>query len=251
MSVEEYSRHFDIEFAGNIRDLGGYRTIHDRRVAWRRVFRSGELRHKTGEDVASLKLATGLVSVLDLRGDTEVREESVRLLTADSIRYHNVPLMRGKRIPTSDTLGNLLKSFTNMGEVYLYLMDNENFSKKMVEALEFIADSENQPVLFHCTLGKDRTGILSSAVLSILGVADEDIVTDYHLTTPYMVGVLERRKDVLPPFPTYYWETSRASMKLVLSEVRRKYGSFRDYLIAHGCGEPLFEQLESTLLEKD
>ncbi|UCG55408.1 MAG: tyrosine-protein phosphatase [Dehalococcoidia bacterium] len=254
MGIEESSRNFNIDFAGNMRDLGGYRTVDDRRVAWKRLFRSGELRHKSEEDVALLKRKTGLVSVLDLRGDTEVSAESAKFLTTGGIQYKNIPLMRGESLPDPDAQLEVINHFTNMGEFYLYFMDNENFGKKMVLALEFIADKTNQPVLFHCTAGKDRTGILSAAILSVLGVADEDIITDYNMTTPHMAEFLERKKlekSELPNMPAFFHEASRESMKLLLSEIRQKYSSFSNYLVRHNCRESLFEQLESAFLEKD
>jgi protein-tyrosine phosphatase len=255
MTSRSYPRHIEIEFAGNLRDLGGYRTREGRTVAWRRLFRSGELRHNTEGDIARLRQETGLSSVLDLRGDMEIREERVKLLSEGGIRYHNVPLITGGRDPGSDDGDELFTRFTNMGEFYLFLMGHEDFSEKLAKALEIIADSENHPILFHCTVGKDRTGILAAAVLSILGVGDGDIVNDYNLTTPHMARFIERMKgipeaeDMLEKLPAYIWEASRESMEMVLSGIRRNYGSVRGYLETHGTDSGLFDRLERALLD--
>jgi protein-tyrosine phosphatase len=255
MTSRSYPRHIEIEFAGNLRDLGGYRTREGRTVAWRRLFRSGELRHRTKEEVARLRQETGLASVLDLRGDMEIREERVRLLSEGGIRYHNVPLIAGGRGPGSDDEADLFARFNSMGEFYLFLMGHGEFGKRLVTALEIIADSENHPVLFHCTVGKDRTGILAAAVLSILGVEDEDIINDYNLTTPHMVGFIQRMKGIpeaasmLENLPAFFWEASRESMEMVLSEIRRTYGSVRGYLETHGTDSMLFDRLEHALLD--
>lgn len=53
--------------------------------------------------------------------------------------------------------------------------------EKLAQALKLITVTQ-PPILFHCTLGKDRTGILAILVLSILGASDEAIVADYALT---------------------------------------------------------------------
>lgn len=257
MTFQQYSRHIEIDFVGNLRDLGGYRTQSGRTVVWRRLFRSGELRHRTGDDVALLRQATGLVSVLDLRGDMEIREESVNLLASGGVRYHNVPLIAGGSGPGSDGEGDLFARFTSMGEFYLFLMGHEDFGRRMVAAMELIAEAGNHPVLFHCTVGKDRTGILSAAVLSVLGVADEDIIADYNMTAPHMAVFIERMKsipqavDMFESLPAYFWEASRESMELVLSKIRHDYGSFRGYLETHGGTTELFGRLESALLEGD
>jgi protein-tyrosine phosphatase len=253
----EYSRHIDINFVGNLRDLGGYLTRDGRRVAWRRLFRSGELRHRTGEEVALLRQETGLMSVLDLRGDMEIRKESIDLLASSGIRYHNVPLIAGGGGPGPDDEEDLSARFTSMGEFYLFLMGHEEFGRRLVTALEIIADTTNHPVLFHCTVGKDRTGVLSAVLLSTLGVEDEDIITDYNLTTPHMAGFIERMRGIpqaarmLDTLPGYFWEASRESMELVLSGLRRDHGSVRGYLEAHGGVSSLFSRLEDALLDGD
>ena len=257
MTSRSYPRQIEIEFAGNLRDLGGYRTKGRRSVAWRKIFRSGELRHKTENDIARLKQETGLVSVLDLRGDTEIQQEKVKLLTEGGIRYHNVPLIAGGRGPGSDDDAAIFARYTSMGEFYLFLLGHEEFGIKLAAALEIIADAENHPVLFHCTVGKDRTGILAAAVLNILGVADEDIITDYNLTTRHMPKFIERMKGIpeaakmLDELPAYFWEASKESMAMVLSEIRRDYGSLRGYLELHGVDSGLFNRLESTLVDGD
>lgn len=254
--MASYSRDIDIAFAGNLRDLGGYRAKGGRRVAWRRLFRSGELRHESGDDVATLREETGLKSVLDLRGDMEIRKESVGMLSVGGIQYHNVPLISGGSGPGTDG-DDLFDRFRNMGEFYLFLMRDETFGKRLAAALEIIAEAENHPVLFHCTVGKDRTGVLAAVVLSILGVGDEDIINDYHMTTPHMAQFIERMKDIpeaadmLKNLPAYFWEASRESMELVLAETRRDFGSLRGYMEAQGVDNGLFDRLEEALLENE
>ena len=257
MTSRSYPRNIEIEFAGNLRDLGGYRTGKGSEVAWRRIFRSGELRHRSVEDVARLRRETGLASVLDLRDDTEIKEERVKLLSEGGIRYHNVPLITGRGDTDPEDEDEFNKRFTNMGEFYIYLLGQEDFSEKLANALEIIANPENHPILFHCAVGKDRTGILAAAVLNILGVADEDIIDDYHLTTRHMPEFFERMKgipeaeDMIKKLPAYIWEASRESMMLMLSEIRRDYGSIRGYLETHGTDSGLFERLEDVLLDGD
>jgi protein-tyrosine phosphatase len=254
---QNFSRQINIDFVGNLRDLGGYRTQTGRTVAWRRLFRSGELRHKTGGDVAFLRQETGLESVLDLRSSGEIKEESVGLLTAGGVRYHNVPLITGGTGTgsSSEDEGDLSTRYSCVGEFYLNLMSDKEFGKSLANALEFIADPENHPVLFHCAVGKDRTGILSAAVLNILGVADEDIVNDYNLTMLYMPGFIESMKknphsaELLESLPSYFWEAPKESMALVLSDIKQKYGSFRGYLDFYGCDSSLVTRLENALLD--
>jgi protein-tyrosine phosphatase len=251
-----YSRKITIDFVGNLRDLGGYRSSGGRPIAWRRLFRSAELRHRNEEDVALFRQVTGVKAVLDLRGDLEIKQPSVDLLTGGGIHYLNIPLIAGGRGPGSDGEDELFKRFKNMGEFYLMMLRHPDFGRKLVAALEFIAEPANQPVLFHCTVGKDRTGILAASVLGVLGIPEPDIIADYNLTTPFMAGFKERMKEtdqgarMVEDLPAYFWEASPESMSLVLSEIRREFGSLRSYLENHGAGAGLFEMLENSLLDE-
>ncbi len=42
--------------------------------------------------------------------------------------------------------------------------------------------SDDSSIIIHCTAGKDRTGVLSALILSLCGVSDDDVATEYNLT---------------------------------------------------------------------
>jgi protein-tyrosine phosphatase len=120
--------------------------------------------------------------------------------------------------------------------------------------MEIIADPENHPLLFHCGAGKDRSGIVAAFILSVLGVADGDIIGDYILSAPYMPDLVTRlMEDPETPedvknLPAYTWEATSASMRWFLSFLKREYGSAREYLEMHGAEKSLFSRLEKALL---
>lgn len=72
-------------------------------------------------------------------------------------------------------------------------------------ALRVCADPEHQPVLFHCTSGKDRTGVTAALLLSAVGVPREVIVQDYHeshafgLSHEHLVETLDIAQDEIVP----------------------------------------------------
>lgn len=254
--MKSYSRHIDIDFVGNLRDLGGYPAEDGRETAWRTIFRSGELRHGSKEDVILLQKEIGIASVLDLRGQSEASPDCIELLSNQGIKYRNIPMLGDANGAGYEDDTALFASITSIGEFYLQTMINrKNFAAKLTEALEFIADPANQPVLFHCMVGKDRTGVLAAAILNILGVEDSHIIDDYNLTESVMPAFLEQLKNsssdnamMIEILPAYMWEAPRASMEMVLNEIRQQFGSFRNYLIEDGCDHSLFSRLENTLL---
>jgi len=249
--TEPYSRHIKLEQVINFRDLGGYRARDGYTVAWRRLFRSGDFRNMTGSDLDRLTGEMGLTSVIDLRSGMEVERQGVGLLADAGINYHNISFIAGGN---RDEDERLFREFTNMGEFYLHLVRKNEFGERIVQALEIIAEPENHPLVFHCAIGKDRTGILAAVLLSVLGVEDEVIIEDYTLSTPYMEELLERINSDpemakhIKPLPDYFWKAAPESMSLFLSTLKQEYGSVRDYLKVQGIEPSLVQRLEKALL---
>jgi protein-tyrosine phosphatase len=247
MTNQSYPRHIRFEAVFNFRDLGGYRTRGGQILAWRRLFRSSELHHMTSHDITRLREEIRLRSVIDLRRSRQLEPSSP--LNEVGVEYYNIPL-----IDRGNDNENVNQDFSNMGEVYSYLVRREEFGRRVVEALEIIAEPDNLPLVFHCSAGKDRTGILTAIVLSILGVTDEDIIEDYTLTAPYMRELINRwnndpkSSEVLKNVPEYLLKASPESMTVLLSTLKREYGSVRGYVEAHGAEVPLINRLKTALL---
>mmetsp|Transcript_24068 Transcript_24068/g.37125 ORF Transcript_24068/g.37125 Transcript_24068/m.37125 type:complete len:387 (-) Transcript_24068:135-1295(-) len=119
--------------------------------------------------------------------------------------------------------------------------------------LDLCADKSRHPVAFYCTAGKDRTGILASIILSVVGVPDEDIVEDYSLSANVyaemndhkaMVGALSQRnldaKTFLGAPPQVMRDT--------LTAIRKNYGSVEAYMDSIGFGPSDREKLKKALL---
>jgi protein-tyrosine phosphatase len=206
----------------------------------------------TKGDTARLKEEIGLASVLNLQHPNQTQQQQeLELLKTAGIHYFNVPFRTG--MERQEEFEQYLH-FSNMGEVYLQRISRPEYGQHIVKALEIIARPENHPLVFHCAAGKDRSGILAAMVLSVLGVAEVDIIEDYVLTSPYMKTMYERwanNPETTEDFftlPDYTWESSIESMSLFLSSVKKEYGSVRRYLEAQGAEVSLFEQLENALL---
>lgn len=249
--TESNSRHIKLEKVVNFRDIGGYRTRDGNTVAWRRVFRSGDLAKMSDSDYNHLADEIALNSVLDLRSDMETKK-GICPLTKAGITYYNIPFMHdgGDR----EEEDRLFSQFSNMGHFYLHLVQDPEFGKSVLQALELIAEPDNHPLVFHCAVGKDRTGILAAVLLSVLGVADDDIIEDYSLSGPYMDELLVREEDnpefvkAIERLPEYFWKAAPESMTLFLSTLQREYGSVEDYLNAQGIESSLIHRLKKALL---
>ncbi len=249
MGQDPISREVEFEGILNFRDLGGYPVDDGRQVAWRHVFRSGRLCDATPADVLKLRKKIGLRSVLDLRDKAEIKIRGSWQETRE-ITYVNVPLSTD-----SGNIGavELVRSLGDTGKAYLLNMQDVSYGRRLVECLQIIAEADH-PLVFHCSAGKDRTGVLAACLLSILSVDSGNIIEDYTLTGPYMARHIERLSrdpddaKFLRSLPAFMFEASAASMELFLSTMKKKYGSVRDYLLTQGADRSLFGRLESGLL---
>jgi protein-tyrosine phosphatase len=199
--------------------------------------------------VLRLRKEIGLKSVLDLRDKAETKSRGGLPETA-GITYINVPLSTD-----SGNVGavELVRSLGETGKVYLLNMQDVNYSHRLVECLRIIAEADH-PLVFHCSAGKDRTGVLAACLLSVLGVKSRDIVEDYTLTGPYMARHIERLSrdpndaKFLKDLPAFMHEASAASMELFLSTMKQNYVSIRAYLLKNGADKSLFGRLDQALL---
>jgi protein-tyrosine phosphatase len=250
---EQYSRQIHFEGIVVFRDLGGYKARGGRTVAWRRIFRSSELLSMSQKDILQLK-EIGLKAVINLRKPKESeKQQEISLLNEVGARFCNVPFRLSSALLIKRE-EELYPKFLNMGEVYLNRISDKGYGQRIIEALEIIAEPENHPLLFHCAVGKDRSGVLAAVLLSVLGVADEDVIKDYILSGPYMKGILERIKndpqtpDNVKNLPAYQWEATPESMTLFITTLKKEYGSTEGYLKENGADSSLVKRLETALL---
>ena len=251
---QSHPRHVRFESVPNFRDLGGYRTHDGRTVAWRRLFRSAALHKMNDRDVARLKQEISPRAVIDLRrlrGPEQNPE--VLLLEEVGARYYPLPF----RPDSSAYLKEEEKAYpsaANMGEIYLHRISAQPYGKRLVDALEIIAERGNHPLVFHCTAGKDRTGVLAAMVLTTIGIVDDDVVEDYALSASLMNEIRARitsdpeTAQAVKDQPKFQWKASAESMAVFLSLLRREYGSADGYLKANGAGSSLADRLRAALL---
>ena len=222
-----YARHVELESCCNFRDLGGYPTADGRRTRWRTLFRADGLTQLSSADLEVLD-DLGVRTVIDLRTALEVDSRGRFPADVAGIAYHHLPLTDtlpgAEDVPDWDDAGFVSRRYAS------YIADD---ASAVADALSVLADPENLPAVFHCTVGKDRTGVLAAVVLGLLGVPDEVIVDDYVLSKAAMVRVLERLQaefadaaDIVARYAPVILSVEPGSMAGFLGEVRARFGSF-------------------------
>jgi protein-tyrosine phosphatase len=223
----EPSRALSFEGCFNFRDLGGYPAADGTHTRWRRLFRADGLTRLTEGDLAILE-DLGVSTVIDLRTDLEVETQGRFSAEADGIAYHHLPLT--DTLPGEEQAPEWhLPRFVTAR--YLEMLSKG--TETVAGAIRLLAEADRQPAVFHCSVGKDRTGVLAAVVLGCLGVPDQVIVEDYALSYEAMVRILE---DLLVRYPDsgeiveryrpVILSADAASMAGFVDGIHRTYGSF-------------------------
>ena len=173
----------------NTRDLGGLPAADGKTIKYGKLIRSGKLYKLPKKTVEALK-AYGVTTVIDLRIFTEQEEAPDTLW--DGVKYVHLPIlctatpgitreksMRRTMVLESKRIKKEFGSATRyMEEMYCSILLNEEPQNYLKQALRLIIENENC-VLWHCSGGKDRAGIVSMLVESLLGVSEDVIIADY------------------------------------------------------------------------
>lgn len=180
----------------NLRDLGGMPTTDGHCVRHNRFLRSANLQALTHRDQHRL-LQSGLTTILDLRTPIEIEEKpdvqingveniAVPILSDQSMgitREHGADPIQAIRSMRRQPQ-QLQKSLPDFCKLYEGMATSPSSQAGLAQALNIIIDCSlrGECVLYHCTVGKDRTGILSALILSLLGVDRATILRDYVAT---------------------------------------------------------------------
>jgi protein-tyrosine phosphatase len=235
--------HSDVVF--NLRDLGGYRAADGRTVRWRTVLRGDGVHRLPTGDITAMKIRT----VLDLRTADEIVERG--RAEAPGLHWYHLPVLRTVWQGEWFTGGMTPERF--LADRYLVMLDEG--ADSLATALRVLGDPKAVPAVFHCAAGKDRTGVLASIVLGLLGVDDETIAADYHLSRAGMDRMVEfirhthpERYEAMADQPAAFLDAPAGAMELLLADVRQGWGSVEGYTESIGAGPDVVEALRANLL---
>lgn len=175
------SRRIYLKNAFNVRDIGGYGTRDGGLVKWNLLFRADGLSALDGADWQLLR-ERNIKTILDLRSLSETK--TLGYAVPEDMTYAHCPLQR-EDIDVRDPLAGARNAFgRSLTQGYLGMV-GENTDLLAAALAQVTQGLERGAVLFHCTAGKDRTGVLAAVILYLLGVYDEDIVADYQVSYTY------------------------------------------------------------------
>jgi protein-tyrosine phosphatase len=239
-------RHIALEGTPNFRDIGGYETSDGRFVKWGLIYRSGVLTYLTSSDYAYLRQLNVQV-VCDFRTNQENEQAPEQWIPGSGASLISLPI-------GADSNGSATASIQKFADSHPTI---EQFKQMMAKtyatfAFQFAPEYANVftqlkqdrlPLTYHCTAGKDRTGVFTALLLRVLGVPQQTVFEDYALTNEYLMShndhsvasqkamaqaqsmmksfTPEQRKVLMAADPEY--------LKSAFAAIDERYGSFDNF----------------------
>lgn len=209
-TVDDMLRNVALDGVMNVRDLGGLRGSRGI-IPHERFYRSATLAHATRADL-DLLAARGVTLDIDLRTTLETDVKGDRLEGDRRFSYLHISLLG---VGIDDW-------FRGLRALYLHTLGGHEGS--MREVFHAMATHGDGAVLYHCTSGKDRTGMITAILLDLAGVARDTIIRDYAISAHYD----GRGPDASPP----------SYIAAFLDALHARFGGAHAYLEHIGLPEP-------------
>lgn len=233
-SVITAERKVNVKGLDNFRDLGGYPTSDGRTVKWGKLFRANELSALTASDKQVVQ-ELGIHTNIDFRSQGEVAQKPDPEIPG--VTYVWDPVM--KDLGNSTDIMQLFQM--NYASMMAMMEDGQRnmVSDPQVEAYKtlfnLLKDPANGAIVYHCTAGKDRTGLGSALILLALGVEEKTIMQDYLLSKDYRYASNQMTLNYMAPMMTTEDAKKIANsilgvepewLQASLDEIKKQYGTY-------------------------
>lgn len=219
--------------AFNVRDLGGLSTLSGDPLRRGVAYRADGLHRLPAEEVRRLA-ELGVRTVVDLRTAGEL--EVAASIQADGIVVLHLPVLREVWSQGDDLARPAIDDAVSfLVDRYLEMLVEGRVA--IATIFELLATEGCRPLAFHCSAGKDRTGVIAALVLSVVGVRDDDIADDYTTSAAAMAKLVDwvrsqrpEAADAMNAQPSAFLACPPEAMHVFLARVRTRWGSVEGYL---------------------
>lgn len=228
------NRFFELDSIQNFRDIGGYITSDNRYVRWGKIFRSGSFFKMTSHDSTELN-NLGIKTVIDLRSADANRQNIRKFENVNNIR---IPVTYNSYSSIAQKVmdGQFLR-----GDAVIHTQDTyrdmvNNFADQYAGLFDYLCDEANYPIVFHCYLGKDQSGLATYFLLKALDVPMDEIEIDYMaseigINRARLVKGADSLSESRQEAFTMLMKTDLSNLRYGISCIRKKSGSVEEYML--------------------
>lgn len=237
MYLTREDRLLPLESIRNTRDLGGYETQEGSYTKTHRYIRAATPAHLTEKDKAYL-YDYGVRVIIDLRGENEIIQAPNQMQHYRDVQYYHVDLFGDKN---ATLVPQNAPTFKDMGDLYCIMLDH--LQPNMKKVFDLFLKHINETILFHCSAGKDRTGVIAALLLDLAGCHPYDIIKDYSESYENNKEIYDELLKMATSENAHYLLSDPIYMMKMMDHLQEHYGSARSYLIQIGLTENEVEQL--------
>lgn len=224
----------------NFRDVSGYRNAEGKVLKANRIFRGAALNHLTDEDARYLRDELGIKYILDYRDEMEAGAKQD--VVCEGMEYIRISALKTSGQGRGFDFGELLaKKMTAEHLVFIrdYLLDGYRhmpFDNPAYHKLFELLLRNDGNIYFHCSAGKDRTGISAFLIMMALDMSEEDAVAEYLKSNRSLEGFVQEFYKAHPVAPEYrkYSDSvlyvTEENIRTSISAIREKYATYPEYL---------------------
>lgn len=220
----------------NTRDLGGYPIDYGKATSYKVFLRSDVPVLVSDEDIEIL-LFNNITTIVDLRSDNEVHAKPCALKEHEKFKYHHCKLHGDGALPASSEA---------VPNSYFEMVDEQ---KTVVNTMRLFVQADGG-VLYHCTAGKDRTGVISALLLLLAGVSKTDIIADYHISQVYLDSMLQQYCKTNNDVDINIITPKIEYMERFLDMFHQKYTSVEEYLSQAGLKHSEIMELNQRFVSR-
>ena len=212
------------------------------------ICRSDVLYNLSKEDKAFLKKEHNIRIVIDLRRKRERKRLKDSFIFG--VKHYNLQLAKDGEIIMKEHMGMTLP---DMAPFYKEIVGKEK-KKTWTKIFKLLLKNNNKGILYHCSSGKDRTGILTAVILYALGFDKETIYKDYLLTNESPLYYKEHVPDTLDKEQKKIWleyfEARKEYLDISFNEIDREFGSLDNFLVENcSLNEEKIKRLKAKYLK--
>lgn len=238
----EVERAIEIKKVHNFRAVGNIKNAEGRTLKEGMFYRSAHL-HKLKKKSFDQLEKLGIKEIIDLRNSKEILDKPDNL--PNGIIYKKYSAFEDEGDQLSQAKKLVLKGKVNASDADKRMIDfYREYVTENPETIKTIINEileSKEPILYHCTAGKDRTGIITALILTILKFDKETIYNEYLLSNNFRKGLVERRMNLANNLHFLYpkmdlqvleklsW-VEKSYLNAAFDEINKKYGSTDAYI---------------------
>lgn len=234
-----FQRRLMLTNTTNTRELGGYCGKEGRITKYKSFLRSDDVSQCNEGDIAKLK-NYGVKTIIDLRGKSELIRKPNIFASCNDLKYFNIPLIPEEKfeVLTADIT-------MKMDQVYVEIIKNHEAISKLFTV---ILENREGTILFHCTAGKDRTGVTALLLFMLAGAELTDIIADYQVTYLYIQPLIKKLTETYPDMPVHVMQCEPQWIVAAFNYILDTYGDVDSYFSSVGFSEAMVKSLKNIII---